>query len=94
MTERDRAHALIDTLPEDELRVARRFLEFLGAENPSPLLRALRDAPLDDEPLTAEDRAALEEGERDWAEGRVVSHEEARSQQAAASMMHIVPVLP
>jgi hypothetical protein len=78
MTERDRAHALIETLPETELRVARRFLEFLGTESPSPLLRALRDAPLEDEPLTAEERVALEEGERDQAEGRIVSHEEAR----------------
>lgn len=78
MTERDRAHALIDTLPEAELRVVRRFLEFLEAESPSPLLRALRDAPLDDEPLTAEDRLAVEEGKRDRAEGRLVSHQEAR----------------
>jgi len=78
MTERDRVHALIETLPEDELRVARRFLEFLGTESPSPLLRALQAAPLDDEPLTEEDRVALEEGERDRVEGRIVSHEEAR----------------
>jgi len=78
MTERDRLHTLVDSLPEDELHVARRFLEFLGTDAPDALLQALRNAPLDDEPLTAEDEAALGEAERDRAEGRVVSHEEAR----------------
>lgn len=72
MTERDRLHALVDTLPEEELSTARHLLESRA------LAKALHDAPLDDEPLTAEDQAALEEAERDLAEGRVLSHAEAR----------------
>lgn len=36
-----------------------------------PVLRALRDAPLDDEPETAEEREAVEEARRDIAAGRV-----------------------
>jgi hypothetical protein len=40
--------------------------------------QALRDAPTDEEPLTDNDLAELEEAERDWQEGRIVSHEQAR----------------
>ncbi len=40
--------------------------------------RALQDAPLDDEPLTEEDLAALAEAYEDLKKGRVVSHEEVR----------------
>ena len=41
-----------------------------------PVLKALRDAPPDDEPLMEEDVAALEEAYEDLAQGRVFSHEE------------------
>ncbi len=77
MRERERLHTLIDTLPEDELQAALRFLEYLGTEG-MPSLYSLRDAPADDEPLTTADEAALAEAETDVAEGRVVSHDEAR----------------
>lgn len=36
------------------------------------------DAPVDDEPLTAADEAALAEAEQDLVAGKIVSHEEAR----------------
>ena len=78
MTERERLHTLIDTLPEGELHVALRFLEFLETEGPTSRLWSFKDAPLDDEPLTMEEEQALAEAERDLAEGRVVSHMEAR----------------
>lgn len=78
MTERERLHTIIDTLPEDELHVALRFLEFLETEGPTSHLWSLKDAPIDDEPLTEEEEQALAEAERDLAEGRVVSHMEAR----------------
>ena len=42
------------------------------------LVDALRDAPVDDEPLTEEDLAALEEAWEDVAHGRLISHEEIR----------------
>jgi len=51
-------------------------VEFLGAEVTS--LWSLHDAPVDDEPLTAEDEAALAEADRDLAEGRILTHDEAR----------------
>lgn len=77
MKERERLHSLIDTLPEGEVHIALRFVEFLGTEE-SPALWSLRDAPFDDEPLTAADEAALAEAEADLVEGKVVSHDEAR----------------
>lgn len=76
MRDRERLHTLVDALPEGELHVALRFVEFLGAEV-TPLW-SLRDAPVDDEPLTAEDEAALVEADRDLAEGRILAHDEAR----------------
>lgn len=43
-----------------------------------PVLKVLQDAPPDDEPLTEEDVAALEEAYEDLAQGRIFSHEEVR----------------
>jgi predicted transcriptional regulator len=77
MRERERLHALIDSLPEDELQAALRFLEHLGTEAVEPHW-SLGDAPADDEPFTAADEAALAEAEEDLAEGRIVTHNEAR----------------
>lgn len=79
MTEKERLHSLVEELPEPEVHAALRFMEYLRREATDPVARALREAPYDDEPLTAEDLADLEAAERDIQEGRVVSHEEARS---------------
>ena len=78
MEDRERLHALVDTLPDGELHVALRFLEFLETEGPVSQLWSIEDAPVDDEPLTAEGEQSLAEAERDLAAGRVVSHAEAR----------------
>jgi hypothetical protein len=43
-----------------------------------PLARRLDAAPLDDEPLTADDLEAIEEARKDIAAGRSVSLEELR----------------
>lgn len=80
MTEKERLHSLVDDLPEPEVHAALRFVEYLRRETSDPVLRALREAPLDDEPVTAEDMEELEAAERDWAQDRVVSHSEARRQ--------------
>jgi hypothetical protein len=80
MTDRKRLLALVEALPEPEIHAALRFVEYLRQEVPDPVARALDEAPIDDEPLTAEDLAALAEAEDDRREGRVVSHEEARLQ--------------
>ena len=67
-----RLHELVDELPENEIRAAERYLEFLCACQ-DPLIRALESAPEDDESITDEEREAVEEAERALAEGEVVS---------------------
>lgn len=78
MTEKERLHSLVEDLPEPEVHAALRFVEYLRQEASDPVAEALQAAPLDDEPVTAEDLAELEAAERDRQEGRVVSHDEAR----------------
>ncbi len=78
MTEKERLHTLVDQLPEPDLHAALRFVEYLRQEASDPVLRALHEAPIDDEPLTAEDLADLEAAERDWQEGCVIPHDQAR----------------
>ena len=70
---KDDLHQLVDALPEREVYAARRFLEELrdaarGAMD-DPVLRAFMDAPEDDEPLTAEDAAAIAEAHAEIARG-------------------------
>ena len=79
MTEKERLLSLVDELPEREVHTALRFVEYLRQET-DPVARALREAPVDEEPLTQEDLAELEAAERDWQEGRIVSHDEARQE--------------
>jgi predicted transcriptional regulator len=52
-------------MPDEE---AERLLHTLG----DPIARALALAPVDDEPLTPEDVAAIEEGIADIEAGRVI----------------------
>jgi hypothetical protein len=68
MTPRERLHQLVDELPEPEVAVAERVLEALR-EAQDPVARALRQAPEDDEPETAEERAAVEAARRELKEG-------------------------
>ena len=58
MTIKDDLHRLVDELPEEELHGAKRYLEYLRNMG-DPVLRALREAPIDDEPSSPEERTAL-----------------------------------
>lgn len=64
-------HDLIDKLPDTEAESARRFLEFLIAQADKVYIQALREMPMDDEPLTDEDLNAIREGREDIKAGRV-----------------------
>jgi len=75
MESRQTLHTLVDELPEPELPAARRYLEYLR-ETADPLRRALKTAPVDDEPLTDDDLAAIREGREDLAKGATASHDE------------------
>ena len=74
---RERLHRLVDILPAGELPVAGRYLEFLAGFG-HPLVRVLFTAPEADEPLSAGDRKALDEGRRALDAGDTVSDRELR----------------
>jgi hypothetical protein len=65
MLARDDLHTLLDAIPEDRLPAIREALERLA----DPVLLAFLSAPEDDEPLTDEDVAMIEEGKADIARG-------------------------
>ncbi|HEY8022475.1 MAG TPA: hypothetical protein VIH93_15325 [Thermoanaerobaculia bacterium] len=77
MEERVVLHSLVDELPDEEVVAAKRFLEFLRSRSQDSLRVLLDGAPLDDEPVTAEDLAAIREGLAEKAKGEVVSQQEA-----------------
>ena len=68
-------HALVDALPDGELTEAKRYLTGLNTHD-DPALRTALLAPLDDEPLTEEEIAAIEEAKQELARGDYVTDEE------------------
>ncbi len=75
MTTKASLHVLIDQLPETMLPEAERYLRRLQAAESDSFLQFLLNAPEDDEPLTAEDIAAIEEGKAEIARGDVLPWE-------------------
>ena len=72
---RQQAHQLIDRMPEAQLSGLVQFLETII----DPVAAALRNAPLDDEPETEEEKAAVTEA-RTWLKnngGKGIPHAEA-----------------
>jgi hypothetical protein len=70
MTTKERLHQVVDALSEEEAADA---LDYIVSRGRDPLARRLDAAPLDDEPLTDEDREALREAREDAAAGRLIS---------------------
>jgi hypothetical protein len=60
-TRREHAHQLIDRLPETQLSALVGLLETIV----DPVAAALRNAPVDDEPVTEEEERAINEA-REW----------------------------
>ena len=52
----------------------------VGTAPLDPVLESRKDAPWDDEPLTADDKKAIAKANADYAAGRVVSQEELRQE--------------
>lgn len=50
----------------------------MSATNEDPVIAMLDAAPIDDEPLTDDDRRQIEEGRKAYREGRVFTAEEIR----------------
>ena len=72
---RDDAHRLIDRLPETQLSALVGLLETIV----DPVAAALRNAPVDDEPETEEEKQSVAEA-RAWLQrngGKGIPHEEA-----------------
>lgn len=74
---REELHGLVDDLSDQDLTAAKRFLAYLRNTR-DPLMRKMVEAPYDDEPLTEEDIAALDEAWEDVAAGRVITDEEVK----------------
>jgi hypothetical protein len=75
MTTKERLHQVVDSLSEQE---AAETLDYIVSRGSDPLARRLDAAPLDDEPLTAEDLDAMREMREDAAAGRMVSLDDIR----------------
>ena len=66
---KDDLHHLIDDLPDSEVHAAARYIQYLRS-NRDPFVQALLDAPLDDEPETAEERKTADEAWQEYLEGK------------------------
>lgn len=70
MTAREKAHKLLDELPESEIEPIVEIMVLRGkGEREDPVIAVFREAPEDDEPWTEEDEAAIAEVEADRAAG-------------------------
>ena len=76
MATRQSLHTLVDDVPEHLLPIAEVSLRRLGALRDEPFWRELAEAAESDEPLSAEDIAAIEAGWRAFAEGRGIDDEQ------------------
>jgi hypothetical protein len=68
---KDRVHHLVDELPEPELTMAERFLQYLRATE-DPVHRALLEAPWDNEPESEDERQAVQEARDELARGEAI----------------------
>ncbi|MBS1878011.1 MAG: hypothetical protein JST31_00705 [Actinobacteria bacterium] len=66
MTTRERLHRIVDELPEEELDAA---LQAIEGRADDPMIRRLDDAPLDDEEISPEEEAAVQEARDEVAAG-------------------------
>ncbi len=75
---KERLHKLVDSLPEAEVHAAERYLQYLNDIGADSLLRAIAEAPYDDEDETEEERAAVGRAREQRARGEVKSIEQVR----------------
>lgn len=70
--QREQAHLLLNAVPDDKIPKIRSLL----ASIVDPLAVALANAPVDDEPITAEEEQALAEAREALTRGEGIAHEE------------------
>lgn len=78
MSAKEKLRERIEGLSEEEAGEALRLLDMRA----DPVLAAFRDAPIDDEPWTAQDEAAAAQGRADLKAGHTVSLDEALRESA------------
>lgn len=74
MTAKEKLRERIEALTEEQASETLRLLD----QREDPVIVAFRDAPLDDEPLTPEEEAALEESRAEYRRGEGVPLEKIR----------------
>ena len=74
---KEELHGLIDELADRDLYTAKHFLAYLRNIR-DPMMQKLVETPYEDEPLTKEDIAALDEAYEDLKAGRVFTMEEVK----------------
>ena len=74
--ERRQIHVLLDQLSADKLNAVRRVLEVMVDPADDPLARALAKAPVETEPISAEEAAALDEAHASIARVEGIPQEE------------------
>jgi len=82
MTIKEELHRLVDELPDSESHAAKRFLEYLRNMG-DPMMRALMEAPIDDEPTTAEEDKGAEEAWQEYLRGEARPWEDVRKELAS-----------
>jgi hypothetical protein len=70
--ERQQAHAYLDHLPPEQLSAVRGLLETML----DPVSRAIANAPVEDEEISAEERCAVAEAHKWLKHNKPISHEE------------------
>jgi hypothetical protein len=76
MTAKEQLHERIEQLTDDEAAETLRLLD----NRADPLTRMLDDAPLDDEPTTPEEEAAVQEALEAAERGETISLEQLRAE--------------
>ena len=74
MTAKQQLRERVEALTEEQAAETLRLLD----QRADPVIVAFRDAPLDDEPLTAEEEQALEESRAEYRRGEGVPLDEIR----------------
>ena len=70
--DKQHAHQLLEQLDPSQLAAVVQLLEVMT----DPLARSLANAPVDDEPVTADEAAALDEAHASISRGEGIAHED------------------
>jgi hypothetical protein len=82
MTAKEKLRERVEALTEEEAAEALRLLD---QRTEDPVIAAFRDAPIDDEPVTPEEEAAIQIAREEIARGETISLEEFRTELDAGS---------